>query len=281
MEVKVLGVVGSGRMGLALARLLKPTGLDFVFYDSNKEALERASKAGYRVSQNLSGLLEQSDAVMVAVSHSAVPATIRALGRLLASRPSARARLVFDIATFKEGVIGEYQSYPEKVMVASVHPLFGPGARDPRRHSVVVVPVPGREEGSRLASHLFREAGFNVVVASVDEHDEAVAYTIGLSYVIASSLAGALKDKWDSIHSLSGTTFRLLEILMGSIAVDPEDFIAYILSNPQVKRVAAELASAIVSTTRKPEGYVAALKELLAVDSLTLYRALYNCIEGA
>ena len=217
---------------------------------------------------------------MVAVSHSVMPAAVRALGRLLASRPYAKARLVFDIATFKEGVIGEYQSYPKEVMVASVHPLFGPGARDPRKHSVVVVPVPGRREGSRLASQLFRAAGFNVVVASVEEHDEAVAYTIGLSYVIASSLAGALKDKWDSLHGLSGTTFRLLRILMGSIAGDPEDFIAHILSNPRVQRAAAELAETILSATRNPEGHAAALKDLLSADTRTLYQALYDCIEG-
>ncbi len=281
MKVRVIGVVGAGRMGLTLARLMKPSGLDFVFHDVRPGALEAASREGYGVASSLEELAEKADAVMVAVGHSSVARTVRAVGEALAASPSPRARLVFDIATFKGNVIGEYQGYPRDVMVASAHPLFGPGARDPGRHTVAVIPVPGREEGSRVLSRVFRDAGFNVLVVDAEAHDEAVGYTIGLSYLVATAIAGILRHKWGAIDPLAGTTFRLLRILIGSVARDPEDFISYILSRPQVRRVAGELAEAMLRATRDPDSYAGAVKSLLAGEAEALYRALYDCVEGA
>lgn len=281
MEPRVIGVVGAGRMGLALARLLGPAGFEFVFHDASREALERAAGEGYRVAGSLRGLMAESDAVMVAVGYREVTGVLRSLRRLLESNAAYRASLVFDIATFKEGLMEEYERFPQSVLVASAHPLFGPGARDPSSHPVAVVPVPGRGEGARAVARIFRRAGFRVYELGLEEHEELVASTVGLAYALASALPKALGGMWPLTREISGTTFRLLRILAGAVAADREDFIAYILSNPRVAVAVERLSEALASAVRDPQGSAATLKEAAESESGKHYTAMYKCIEKA
>ncbi|GAB6148069.1 prephenate dehydrogenase [Stetteria hydrogenophila] len=280
MDFKVIGVVGAGRMGLTLARLMKPAGFEFVFHDIRREALERASAAGYAVAESLEDLVGRVDAVMVAVSHDAMKPVISYLADLLA-RPEAKARLVFDISTFKEGVVEAYESVPSKVLAASVHPLFGPGARDPRVHTVAVMPVPGHgEEGAKAAAGIFEKAGFKVIHTTVSEHEESVAYTIGLSYVIATAFSLTVKERWKRSPRIYGITFRILKSLASTVATDPVDFVEYVLSNPRVRRAAVSLVHAVASILDDPKAAAPAARELTAGEEDKLYRTLYKCLEG-
>lgn len=279
VEVKIIGSIGAGRMALTLARLLKPLGLDFVMYDTSREAVERADDLGYSVESSFKALLERSDAVMIAVSHSSIKEVVRRVGRTLNMLPDSRVKLVFDIASFKTGLIEEYIAYPRGLMVGSVHPLFGPGARDPGSHSVAVIPVPGRTGDSILAD-LFRRAGFRIVIVDAARHDEIMGYTIGSSYLLASALAAAFRDEWSDIEKLSGTTFRLLRILVGSVGVDDEDFISYILSQPGTRRAAVRLVDSILKSILDPRSSAETIRSLIGEKASFYYNQLYDCLES-
>lgn len=278
MEISVIGSVGAGRMALTLARLLQPNGFEFTFYDANYEALARARELGYRVYRELSGMIRVADAIMISVSHSDYREAIHNVKEELLRNPNRRVKLVFDIASFKEDLLSEYQEYPDDVMVASIHPLFGPGARDPRYHTVAVIPVPGRE-GSSMLVDVFKRAGFRVVVVDAESHDELVSYTIGASYLLAVALARAIEKEWERIGELSGTSFKLLKILIGSIANDQADFISHILSRPGTRSVSDRLINEIVDSIRDPQSSAEKIKSLIGGDARLYYEKLYNCIE--
>ncbi|NOZ31270.1 MAG: prephenate dehydrogenase/arogenate dehydrogenase family protein [Crenarchaeota archaeon] len=278
MEISVIGSVGAGRMALTLARLLQPHGFEYTFYDADHEALARARKLGYRVYRELSEMIRVADAIMISVSHSNYHEAIHTVKEQLLRNPNRRVKLVFDIASFKEDLFNGYQEYPDDIMVASIHPLFGPGARDPRHHTVAVIPVPGRE-GSSILAGVFKRAGFKVVVVDAESHEELVSYTIGASYLIAAALARAIEEEWERIGELSGTTFKLLKILIGSVANDQADFISYILSWPGTRSVAERLINAIVDSIRDPQSSAEKIKSLIGRDARLYYEKLYNCIE--
>ncbi|MCE4626361.1 MAG: prephenate dehydrogenase/arogenate dehydrogenase family protein [Desulfurococcales archaeon] len=278
MEIRVIGSVGAGRMALTLARLLNPYGFEFTFYDVNHESLAKARKLGYRVYKELSEMIRVADAIMISVSHSNYREAIHTVKEELLSNPNRMAKLVFDIASFKEDLLKEYQEYPDDVMVGSIHPLFGPGARDPKHHTVAVIPVPGRE-GSRILADVFKRAGFKVVVVDAESHDELVSYTIGASYLIAVALARAIESEWERIGELSGTSFKLLKILIGSIANDQADFISHVLSRPGTRSVADRLINAIADSIRDPQSSAEKIKSLIRGGAGLYYEKLYDCIE--
>lgn len=265
-------------MALTLARLLTPHGFNFIFYDINPNALTTAKSMGYRVYEDIGRLIQETDAIMIAVSHSKYQEAIQTVKEELLNKPDRRVKLVFDIASFKEDLIKEYKGYPDDVMVASVHPLFGPGARNPSSHTVAVIPIPGRD-GSEILSGIFRRAGFNVVVVDAEAHDELVNYTIGASYIIASALARIIGNDWDRINEMAGTTFRLLRILVGSVANDHEDFISHILSRPGTRRVAEQLMKAITESVLDPQSSAENIKLLVGGEALRYYEDLYDCLE--
>lgn len=281
MRGRVIGVVGAGRMGLALARLMRRAGYGFIFYDVDAEALERASASGFGTADSLGDLLSRVDAVMVAVGHRDVAQSLRDVREEIAARAGVRAGLVFDIATFKEGIIDEYRDFPEDVMVASAHPLFGPGARNPRKHRVAVIPVPGRPEGAAELAQVFSSSGFAVSIIDAGRHDEIMSYVIGLTYLVAVASAGALGDGVGAYAEFAGTTFRLLRILMGAVASDAADFITYVISRPGVREVGMRLINSATHALERPGEAVEALKNLFSREEVgELYRRLYECVEG-
>jgi len=278
MEIRVIGSVGAGRMALTLARLLNPYGFEFTFYDVNYGSLARAKKLGYRVYRELSEMSRVADAIMISVGHSNYQEAIHTVKKELLESTNRRVKLVFDIASFKENLLKEYQEYPDDVMVASIHPLFGPGIRDPKHHTVAVIPVPGRE-GSSILADVFKRAGFKVIVVDAESHDELVSYTIGASYLIAVALARAIGKEWERISELSGTSFKLLRILIGSIANDHADFISHVLTRPGTRSVANRLIDAIADSIRDPQSSAERIKSLMGGKARLYYEKLYNCIE--
>ncbi len=277
----VIGVLGAGRMGLALASLIKRAGHEFVFYDVDSHALERASMSGFRTADSLEELVSGVDAVMVAVSHSVVAQSLREIREEIVARGSGRLRLVFDIATFKEGIMREYAGFPEDVMVASAHPLFGPGARHPGKHKVIVIPVPGRPEGAMSLAEIFSRAGFGVSIIDADKHDKFMSYAIGLTYLIAVASAVVVNRGGEVYAEFAGTTFRLLQILMGAVANDSADFITYVITRPGVRELGKRLINSMWYALEHPGKAAEALKNLFRSEEVeAFYRKLYECVEG-
>jgi len=230
-----VGVVGAGKVGLTLAKLMLREGIEVKVMDINEGALARAASLGIPRASTLEDVVGWGDHVMVSVPPKEVPKALAEV-RELVIREGLEGKVIYDTSTFKEEVMREYVAFPRSVKVASTHPMFGAGMRDASKHVVTVVPVPGREDDALPAEELFRSLGFKVVRVGVEEHDEAVATYVGLSYAVAAALAATLtKEDLRGVNVFGGTTFKLLLTHCAAVMNDDPEFIEYVVSKGRVK----------------------------------------------
>lgn len=278
--METLGVLGFGGMGRVIAGFAEKAGLDIVVYDIAPKALEKAGQLGYRVVKTLEEIVALSDYVMVSVPGSITLEVLKRLARL--PKNLLAGRLVFDTSTFKEGILEGYAGFGEEVLTASSHPLFGPGATKPDKHVFVVIPVPNRERGADSLEKLAWRMGFRVVRMDWKEHDRLMGFTIGLPYALASALSGLLQDK-PFLEETAGTSFRLLLLLVKSIASSPPDLTEDILSNIHSKRALEEFITYLIPALGEPEKAAAFLEnasEAWGRESLgEAYSKFYRCLE--
>lgn len=201
-----VGIIGGGRMGKWLRSEISRIYEAFVF-DVDPLRSEVSS---------LDELIDRSDVLIIAVGFRDAGRAIEDLAKY-----DLCGKLVMDIATFKKYVISSYRALPNCALAASVHPMFGPGARSIKGRRVVVMEVPGRK-GFEEAVEFFKSLGAEVVEGSVEEHDEYVKYTIALSYAVGLALARVYsKVGWDKLAKYGGTSFRYLSVYAASLLSDP------------------------------------------------------------
>lgn len=200
----MVGIIGGGRMGRWLKREISKRH-ETAIYDVDPSRSEMP----------LERLVEASDVLIVAVG-------FRDAGRVLEglSRFGLCGKLVMDIATFKRYVLGAYASIPDCALAATVHPMFGPGAKSMEGGRVVVMEVPGRR-GADRAEEFFRGLGAVVIRGDVEEHERFVKYTIGLSYAVGLALARVYSRYWPLLEKYGGTSFRYLSTYAASLLGDP------------------------------------------------------------
>ncbi len=87
---------------------------------------------------SLEELYLKLDVIMVASSLDTVPKRLKKLAEV--SREHGGKKIVFDIATFKSRVVGTYAGFDGETRVASVHPMFGPGAKTTEGKRFIVFP---------------------------------------------------------------------------------------------------------------------------------------------
>lgn len=242
-----VGVIGAGKVGLTLAKLMLRKGIEVKVVDVSEDALVKAASLGIPRATTLEEVVVWGNHVMISVPPKEVPKVLAEVRELVVEE-SLEGRVIYDTSTFKEGVMREYVTFPRDVRVASIHPMFGVGMRDPSKHVVAIVPVPGREDDALPVEELFRSLGFKVVRVSVEEHDDAIATYVGLSYVIATALATTLtKEGMDKVNVLGGTTFKLLLTHCAAVMSDDPEFIEYVVSEGRVRERAAQLLESLAS----------------------------------
>ncbi len=279
-----IGIVGAGKIGSWFVRLFRARGLEVGVYDVSKEASKKARKLGADIYGSLENLAIHSDHIMVSTPQDTVVKVLENL-KSLALGGVIRGTTIYDTATFKEDVMPAYRGFPNTVRVASIHPLFGPGASRPEKHVVAVIPIPGREADSRHVEKFYKSLGFRVVTVDHATHDEAVSLTIGASYAVGLALAGLLRRAGnpEAVETLAGTTFRYLSNHYKSLLLDPPRFLTDILARDRVRRRVRELSELLAEALRNPERLVEEALELrrsIGREKLEkAYRALYKCLE--
>jgi len=198
-----VGIVGGGAMGQWLRREIGKAH-DVLIYDVDK------SKSDV---ESLAALVEWSDVVLVAVPFWDTAKVLDAIA------PTASGRLVMDIATFKEGLAEVYRRFPPDAEVATVHPLFGPGASGIRGQRVLVMEVPGRS-GAQRAFEFWRSLGAEVEWGDLSKHDYYVSRTIALSYAVGLALARLYSEAGEEIVKYGGTSFKYLATYAFSLLRD-------------------------------------------------------------
>ncbi|MHB1046451.1 MAG: prephenate dehydrogenase/arogenate dehydrogenase family protein [Thermoanaerobaculia bacterium] len=202
----ILIVGGAGRMGRLLARSFRDAGRAVAIHDP-----------GTRLAGFPSVPLETAAAADVVVVSTSLEATPAVLAEVLALSPPG---LVLDVASVKGPLLPLYARAARRgLMVASAHPMFGPGVRTLAGQNLIVCDA-GVPAATRATTRLFSGFGLRLATIPIDDHDRWVARTLGLAHLL-SLLAGSTLAregvKVKSLDGLASTSFRNLCLLAAPI----------------------------------------------------------------
>ncbi|MEM3731196.1 MAG: prephenate dehydrogenase/arogenate dehydrogenase family protein [Candidatus Bathyarchaeia archaeon] len=220
MKVAVLGA--AGRMGKWFVRYFVGKGYAVSVSDIKRDELETLSK-NYGVKIARDNLEAVRDAELVVVS---VPLN-KTAEILLETIPNMKkGSIILEIASLKSGIVNVLkESSKFSVKAISLHPLFGPLWK--MRERFALIPVLNAKKELATARKLFPNA--QIIVVDAEKHDRLMAITLSLTYFVNTALALTIKDEdFKALKKLSGTTFKLQQILLGSIAMQKSDFHVYL-----------------------------------------------------
>jgi prephenate dehydrogenase len=225
MEVFKIAIIGgSGRMGVWFAKYFKDKGYSVVLSARNREKLIAAAESlKVNYAKNNVEAVKNADFVMVSVPIGSVSSIIRELAPHV-----DRKTTVFDITSVKGEIIKtlEEQSLKHGFKAVSIHPMFGPGAKNLMGHIVAVIPIKGSEDAAEKLGRIFSEDGAKVVSTDGLTHDRMISIVLGLPHFLNILFGKALLEIPDTlprIKEFSGTTFALQLLLAECVfRQDPE-----------------------------------------------------------
>jgi chorismate mutase/prephenate dehydrogenase len=197
--LRALVIGGLGRMGEWMSRFL-----DMVGYAVDVADRVERETAFYRV-HDWQARVQDYDLIVVAVP-------LRPSNDILLSLAELKPRgLVFDIGSLKspmrEGLDALHHS---GCRVCSVHPMFGPNEIGLSGRHILFVDV-GNQQAIAEARALFAHTAAECVELSLQEHDEVMAWVLGLSHLVNIAFAGALArsgEKVPLLKRISSSTFN-------------------------------------------------------------------------
>ncbi|WXG40487.1 MAG: prephenate dehydrogenase/arogenate dehydrogenase family protein [Candidatus Freyarchaeum deiterrae] len=211
---KIAIVGGSGRMGVWFAQYFKNKGYTVVLSARNREKLiAAAEKLGVNHAKNNEEAVKNADLVMVSVT---IPSTASVI-REIAPHVDRKAT-VFDITSVKGDIIKtlEEQTVKYGFKAVSIHPMFGPGAKNLMNHTVAIIPIKGSEDAAEKLGAIFSEEGAKVVLTDGQTHDRMISTVLSLPHFLNILFGKALleiPDTLPQIKEFSGTTFALQLLL--------------------------------------------------------------------
>jgi len=196
---RALVIGGLGRMGVWMSRYLDMVGYNVDIAD------QMAGETPFNRVENWQSVVNDYDLIVVAVP---LRPSNDILLRLAELRPEC---LVFDIGSLKspmrEGLDAMRQS---GCRVCSVHPMFGPDEIGLSGRHILFVDV-GSQRAIAEARALFAHTAADCVELSVEEHDEVMAWVLGLSHLVNIAFAGALAQSGEAVpllKQISSSTFN-------------------------------------------------------------------------
>ncbi|MFQ5891241.1 MAG: prephenate dehydrogenase/arogenate dehydrogenase family protein [Candidatus Methanofastidiosia archaeon] len=225
MRVGIVG--GYGKMGRWFCKNLP---YDVAIFGRDFEKTKIFSKElGVKSFRKLDELLDFSDLIVVSVP---LIENKRVLEEVRERIPSKK--MIFDIASLKIESVKILADYPESVKVSSVHPMFGPKAKDFEGKKVIVVPVDGREEESEFFFHFFKNLKARIFLSDAKTHDKMMALTLSLPHFF-----GYLFSHIISNHDIfqarkfEGPSFNYLSNFSKAILAEDRGFYFELMKNPE------------------------------------------------
>jgi chorismate mutase/prephenate dehydrogenase len=196
---QALVIGGLGRMGEWMARYLDMVGYHVAVADPvDKETpFDRVDE--------WEGVIGDYDLVVVAVPLRPSNAVLHRLAEL---KPRG---LVFDIGSLKSPMRSGLEALADAgCRVCSVHPMFGPNEIGLSGRHILFVDV-GDSEALGEARALFAHTAAECVDLSLEEHDEVMAWVLGLSHLVNIAFACALAESGEAVpllRQISSSTFN-------------------------------------------------------------------------
>ena len=196
---RALVIGGLGRMGEWMSRYL-----DMVGY-----RVDVADPAGretpFKRVTDWEKALGDYDVIVVAVTLRLANAILHRLAEL---RPRG---LVFDIGSLKSPMRSGLEALREAgCKVCSVHPMFGPNEIGLSGRHILFVDV-GNPAALAEARAMFAHTAADCVDLSLEEHDEVMAWVLGLSHLVNIAFASALAQSGEAVpllRRISSSTFN-------------------------------------------------------------------------
>jgi chorismate mutase / prephenate dehydrogenase len=194
---RVLIIGGAGKMGRWFAQFLDSQGFDVQIADPSAPDSATCVEDWRRTDL-------AHDYIIVATPLQIAGATLE---ELAAHKP---AGTVFDICSLKSPVRrGIRDLLHARVRVASIHPMFGPDVRLLSGRRVVFADT-GDQVAMQNVRDLFAPTMAELVTTGLEEHDQLIAFILGLSHAVNIAFFTALRSSGESLPrlmELSSTTF--------------------------------------------------------------------------
>tara|TARA_Y100000310_G_scaffold135567_1_gene134404 strand:+ start:8814 stop:9566 length:753 start_codon:yes stop_codon:yes gene_type:complete len=198
-----IGIIGFGRFGQVMAKILKPNHNIITANRSDKSKI--AKKLGIKYS-DLNKVCKQELIIL------AVP--IREIGNLIQKiQPMLKpGTILMDTCSVKEYPIKIMKKYlPADIEILGTHPMFGPDSikYGLRKLQIVFCPANIQKENLEKIKAIFKNLALQIIQVSAKEHDKQTALSLCLVHFIGRGL-GKMKTKLEPIHTLNFN--RLLKI---------------------------------------------------------------------
>lgn len=134
--------------------------------------------------------------------------------------------LIVDISSIKTPIAEGLAKLRERgCQIASIHPMFGPDTDMLSGRHLIIVDI-GSKAGVMKARSLFEGTMVEMLEMSMDEHDRAVAFVLGLSHAVNIAFFTALASSGESasrLIQLSSTTFDAQLLVAAAVARENPD----------------------------------------------------------
>ena len=234
MKIAIIG--GSGRMGRWFANFLVNDGKEVVITGRNeRKLLEAKQQLGVEVATNAEAV-KSADVILLSIPMDNFKSVVQEIQPYIHPK-----QVVIDITSVKVFSVEIMHKHIKTGLTLGVHPMFGPGARSMVNQNFILTPT--NEAETALAQKIrgyLETRGARVTVMTPHEHDEMMAVILGLSHFIAIVSADTLLSlgRLKQMEAISGTTYKLLLILVESvISQDPEFYASLQMSLPNMTKI--------------------------------------------
>ena len=218
-NVTIIG--GSGGMGKVFGRFFKQHGFQVTLHARNEERLKSVShELAVNHELNLTKCITNADIVLVSIPIHSTTKMIRKVAPLM-----KKNALIFDISSLKQNVCSALNEIKDAhpINTLSLHPMFGPGIKNLKNYSLLVLKIGGTEHYNKIVSKLlqfFKSDGLIITETTPETHDLRIALTLGVPHMINIVFLNLLKRTnipLNELTNFTGTTFLLQKVFAESI----------------------------------------------------------------
>ncbi|KXA95863.1 hypothetical protein AKJ65_00405 [candidate division MSBL1 archaeon SCGC-AAA259E19] len=282
-----LAILGAGDMGEWFAKFAKNRGWEVSISDIKKEKARKvAEDLNIEAAENNKKAVEKADTVLVSVPIKETPKVIRE-----ASNSLKRNSLLLDIASVKEKSVDAMEEIDVDSELVSIHPLFGPGAKNLENKNIVSIPV---KAGNRYAElkKIFSNMEARVIEMEAVEHDRLMSITQSLTHYTLLTYFSALDSMkgFEKAEKLKTPMFQnLLDLTKAFLHEDPKlcgdiqtENRYSNMARASLREACRSLDTGLKSKNTKPieEIFEMAQDKIGSEEIKTAYEKIYEKIEG-
>lgn len=226
--VTSVAIVGVGKMGLWFCNYFsKKNNFNVSLYDKRNIKLD-LKKYSYNITlcKSLETCVRGADFVIVCVP---IRITIAVVNKCIPKMK--KGACIVEITSLKTDIFDSLLKIPDHLVPLSIHPMFGPGAKQLRDTKILIIPVRNKRKEQKLVKSLFNEAK-TIVIKSPKYHDALMAVILGMVYYVNLLLGVTLSNENITfLKKFSGPTFYLQALLFESILTDNSALITSLLTD--------------------------------------------------